>query len=220
MGILDGSVLGSVLGEETAEGSVLGSILGELDGLDDEVIGVLGKVLGDEIGRRRHHGRPRPPSIASAMAHQKPSWRGRELAPGVNHPGEGVVPLPLNAINNAGPGGTGVWTAGFGGQITFQGQLQKPFKSKRLVATTQRVGATATSLTLGQIFVGVDLNQAQLFPIDLEALGAPTAFDTGMSLMQAPPGVIVSILAILGGIAPVGTDSITLAMFFLGHIIH
>src|SRR5271155_969988 len=166
------SVLGSVLGEldgETAEGSVLGAILGELGDVDGEVLGALARAVGEEVGRRRGHRRPAPPSIASALASQRPSWRGRELAPGVNHPGEGVVPLPLNAINNAGPGGTGVWTAGFGGQITFQGQLQKPFKSKRLVATTQRVGATATSLTLGQIFVGVDLNQAQLFPIDLEA---------------------------------------------------
>jgi len=211
------SVLGSVLGDlDSANGetgSVLGAILGELDGLDGEVLGALARAVDSEVGRRGH-GRRHHLSL------NKPSWRGRELAPGVNHPGEGVVPLPLNAINNTGPGGTGIWTGGFGGQITFQGQLQKPFKSKRLLATTQRVGASATALTLGQIFVGVDLNQAQLFSVDLEALGAPTAFDTGMSLMQAPPGVIVSILAILGGVAPTGTDSITLAMAFLGHIIH
>lgn len=211
----------SILGDET--GSILGELVGELDGLDGEVLGALeAAVVGARHRRHRHtrHGEHMGDGKMALHVDAAPKWRGRQLAAGVNAPGEGVVPLPLNAINNAGPGGTGVWTGGFGSQITFQGQIQKPYKAKRLLATTQRVGTTASALTLGQIFVGVDLNQAQLFSVDLEALGAPTAFDTGMSLMQAPPGVIISILAILGGTAPAGTDSITLALAFLGHIIH
>jgi|HubBroStandDraft_5_1064220.scaffolds.fasta_scaffold21679_2 hypothetical protein len=217
-----GSVLGNVLGD-ASEGSILGEILGELDGLDSESLGAVEALVG-RARRHRHHGHRHGESMGGGKmalhVDEAPRWRGRQLAAGVNAPGEGVVPLPMNAINNAGPGGTGVWTAGFGSQITFQGQIQKPYKAKRLLATTQRVGTTATALMLGQIFVGVDLNQAQLFSVDLEALGAPTAFDTGMSLMQAPPGVIISILAILGGTAPTGTDSITGALAFLGHIIH
>lgn len=214
-----GSVLGAVLGDEIAEGggSVLGAVLGELEGLDEDTLAEVGAAVRRAQHRRGGH-RGHPGNRAGLDGHgmHKPSWRGRELAPGVNEPGEGVVPLPLTPINAG-----GVWSvATTVGQITFQGQLQKPYKSKRLIATTQRVGASATALVLGQIFVGVDLNQAQLFPVDLEGLGAPTAFDTGMSLMQAPPGVIISILASLGGVAPTGTDSIFLAMFFLGHIIH
>lgn len=218
------SILGSILGEEL-EGSVLGD---DLD--DDEVASILGA-----IARRRGKYRPGPgerrfntqhrgmhpqhphnhPGLDGAGMH-KPSWRGRELAPGVNEPGEGVVPLPLTPVNAG-----GVWSvATTTGTITFQGQLQKPFKSKRLLATTQRVGASATALVLGQIFVGVDLNQATIQPADLEALGAPTAFDTGMSLMQAPPGVILQIIATLGGTPPTGTDSIFASLMFLGHIIH
>src|SRR5271155_372084 len=210
------TVLGSVLGEEEA-GAGLGAGLVEGEGLDDETLGAVLGAIERHAHRRGMRYRPaghRPGLDGHGM--HKPSWRGRELAPGVNEPGEGVVPLPLTPINAG-----GVWSvATTTGQITFQGQLQKPYKSKRLIATTQRVGASATALTLGQIFVGVDLNQAQLFPVDLEGLGAPTAFDTGMSLMQAPPGVIVSILASLGGTPPTGTDSIFLSMFFLGHIIH
>lgn len=210
------SVLGSVLGDEEA-GSVLGAVLGDLEGVDDETLGMVHRAVQHHMHRRHGH-RPDRGHHPGLNGHGmfKPSWRGRELAPGVNEPGEGVVPLPLTPINAGGTWSVATTT----GQITFQGQLQKPYKSKRLIATTQRVGASATALVLGQIFVGVDLNQAQLFPVDLEGLGAPTAFDTGMSLMQAPPGVIVSILASLGGTPPTGTDSIFLSMFFLGHIIH
>lgn len=208
------SILGSVLGEEET-GSVLGAVLGDLEGVDDETLGEVARAVRHHMQKRGRHLPGHRPGLDGHGMH-RPSWRGRELAPGVNEPGEGVVPLPLTPINAG-----GVWSVATTlGQITYQGQLQKPYKSKRLIATSQRVGASATALLLGQIFVGVDLNQAQLFPVDLEGLGAPTAFDTGMSLMQAPPGVIVSILASLGGTPPTGTDSIFLSMFFLGHIIH
>ena len=106
------------------------------------------------------------------------------------------------------------------GSITFEGKLQKPYQAQRLLASTVRTGATATARCLGQIFVGVDLNQAQLQGVDLEVLGAPTAFDTRMRLMQAPPGVAISILGTLFGSAPTGTDTIALTMFFLGEVIH
>jgi len=215
-----GSVLGRAIDEET--GSVLGAVLGELEELSDEQIeAVAGAVLGAARRRHRHHARgehPHPPPAPGLDGHgmHRPSWRGRELAPGVNEPGEGVVPLPLSPVQAG-----GIWSVATTlGTIQYTGQLQKPFKSKRLIATTQRVGATSSAIVQGLIFVGVDLNMAQITPVDLEGLGAPTAFDTGMSLMQAPPGVVVQILASLGGIPPSGLDSIFLSMFFLGHIVH
>jgi hypothetical protein len=207
------TMLGNVLGDE-AEGSVLGAILGELDGLDGEVLGAVAQAVQTAVRRRsgaHHHGN---------VHVERPHWRGRELGPGINAPGEGQVPMPLAAINQTGPGGTGVWSATAVGLVTFQGQLQKPFKGERIVATSQRSGASATALLLAQMFVGVDLNQATIQSFDVEAYGAPTSFDMGMSLMQAPPGVIFSMLVSLGGTPPTGTDTITLALSIKGRIIH
>jgi hypothetical protein len=203
-----GGILGSVLGDDTEE--LVGAILGELDGMD-------GAVLGDVLGALRHHKHKghggRGPKGLHGHGMHRPDWRGRELAPGVNEPGEGVVPLTMMPS----PGTFGGTAAV--GNITFQGQLQKPFQSRRLLFTTARTGPTATGLITGQIFVGVDLNQAAIQPVDLEALGAPTAFDTGLSLMQAPPGVIVQIISSIST-TPSSPDNVVASASFLGHIIH
>lgn len=206
-------------------GSVLGAVLGELDDLDGEVLGaILGAV--EAAHARRHHGhhmrhhRSGHRMEGGGIHVERPHWRGRELAPGINAPGEGQVPMPLLAINQTGPGGTGVWSATAVGLVTFQGQLQKPFKGERIVATSQRSGASATALLLAQMFVGVDLNQATIQSFDVEAYGAPTSFDMGLSLMQAPPGVIFSMLVSLGGTPPTTTDTITLALSIKGRIVH
>lgn len=188
--------------------SVLGSVLGELDGLDDDALEGVGQAITHAIHRRRgggHH-----------IQVHKPDWRGGELAPGVNAPQGGQVPLPMNPLSQG-----GIFSVAAGlGAITYEGKLQKPYRAERLMASTVRTGATATARCLGQIFVGVDLNQAQLQGVDVEVLGAPTAFDTRMKLMQAPPGVSISILVTLFGTPPSGSDSIALTMFFLGEVIH
>lgn len=218
-----GSILGSVLGELEGD-EVVGAILGELDGLDGEQLGaILGELRAARGAPRGHHGRghggfgsreARERAQHQHHAHNRPSWRGRELAPGVNEPGEGVVPLTmLGAPSNTFGSGAA------GNQITWSGQLQKPFQSRRLLFTTARTGPTATGLVTGQIFVGVDLNQAAIQPVDLEALGAPTAFDTGLSLMQAPPGVIVQIISSIST-TPTAPDNVVCSASFLGHIIH
>jgi hypothetical protein len=189
--------------------SVLGSVLGELEGLDDDVLHGVGEAVHHAITARKHGG-------GHHIHVKKPAWRSGELAPGVNAPQGGQVPLPLNALSQG-----GVFSVAAGlGSITFEGKLQKPYRAERLLASTVRVGATAVARCIGQIFVGVDLNQAQLQGVDVEVLGAPTAFDTRMQLMQAPPGVSISILVSLFGPAPTGTDSISLTMFFLGEVIH
>jgi len=190
--------------------SVLGSVLGELDGLDDDSLGAISHVVGKALHKRHGHNK-------GAHIHMKaPDWRGGEMAPGVNLPQEGQVPLPLNPLSGGGIFSLATTT----GPITYEGKLQKPYQAQRLIATTVRTGATATARCVAQLFVGVDLNQAQLQGVDVEALGAPTAFDTRMHLMQAPPGVAISLLTSLFGTAPTGTDSIALTMFFLGRVIH
>jgi hypothetical protein len=201
------SVLGRVLGGDDDE-EIVGAILGELDGMDGEGLGAV-------LGALRHHKHKKhgKPGLHGHGMH-RPDWRGRELAPGVNEPGEGVVPLTmLGAPSNTFGSGAA------GGAITWSGQLQKPFQSRRLLFTTARTGPTATGLITGQIFVGVDLNQAAIQPVDLEALGAPTAFDTGLSLMQAPPVVIVQIISTIST-TPTSPDNVVCSASFLGHIIH
>lgn len=184
---------------------VLGDVLGELDELDGEVLGAVQAAVSKAVTKR---------GGGAALHLNKPSWRSGQLAPGVNAPQSGQVPLPMNPLSAGGVFSVTV------SAITFEGKLQKPYQAERLMATTVRTGATATARCVGQIFVGVDLNQAQLQGVDLEALGAPTAFDTRMQLMQAPPGVAISILASLFGSAPTGTDTIALTMFFLGEVVH
>lgn len=191
--------------QQHRSGSVLGSVLGELDGLDDDMLHGVGAAVAKAIQKR---------GGGAHVTLHKPSWRGGEAAPGVNLPQSGQVPLPLLALSAG-----GIFSATVS-SITYEGRLQKPYRAERLLASTVRTGATATARCIGQIFVGVDLNQAQLQGVDVEVLGAPTAFDTRMELMQAPPGVAISVLTTLFGAAPTGTDTIALTMFFLGEVVH
>jgi hypothetical protein len=192
--------------------SVLGEVLGELDSLDGDVLGAVAQAVSTAVTKR---GGRLPPAVAH-VALQKPSWRHQEVAPGVNLPQSGQVVLPLTPLSANGTFSS-VATA-----ITFEGRLQKPYQAERLMATTVRTntGGTATARCLAQIFVGVDLNQAQLQGVDVELLGAANAFDTRMRLMQAPPGVAISLLTTLFGSSPTGTDTIALTMFFLGEVVH
>jgi len=110
---------------------VAGSVLG--DGMDGAVLGYGPTSV---IGARhmaRHHGH-RP---MMALPPRAP-WRGHELAHGVNSPDTGMFPLPMS-----GTGGTNTFTATVG-NITFQGSIQKPYRSERLIFIVTRVGASAT----------------------------------------------------------------------------
>lgn len=170
------------------------------DGMDGAV---LGSVMG-QGGRRRLYRLP-----------PRPSWRAGELAPGVQHPDEGMVPLAMVPQAGSPPG---TFTATLP-SITWQGQLQKPYRAERILATTVRTGTSAVGRCLGQIFVGVDFQGAVVAGFDLELLGAPTAFGTRMTLLQAPPGVLIQVLTTLS-IGLTSTDTIYLFLGFLGRIIH
>lgn len=179
-------------------GDVLGDVLGDMDGdVDGEVIGAVtskGKLL------------RLPP---------KPGWRSGQLAPGVMSPQEGLIPLPMTAQAGS-PPGTFVATLS---AITFQGQLQKPFRGERVLVSVVRTGATAVGRLLTQIFVGTDLQQAEVTGFDIELIGVATAFGTRLTLMQAPPGVLIRMLITLsaGLTAP---DTIFASMLVLGRVIH
>lgn len=179
---------------------------------------VHGSVMGDSVmgvgAAPAHHLARHAPHRSMALP-PKPQWRHGELAHGVNTPDTGMFPLPLT-----GTGGTNTFTATIS-SITFQGSLQKPYRSERLIFIVTRVGTSATNLRVqGQIFVGTDLQQGELGLLDLESLGAVTAFGTRLTLSPANPGVFVRLQTQLVGGALTGTDTILINTYFLGQIIH
>jgi hypothetical protein len=182
---------------------------------------VMGSVMGPTgvVGRAGHQHHRMHPAHHAGGAHitlpQTAPWRHGEIAHGVQAPDTGMFPLPLS-----GTGGTNTFSATVS-SITFQGSLQKPYRSERLIFIVTRIGASATNLRVqGQIFVGTDLQQGELGLLDLESLGAVTAFGTRLTLSPANPGVFVRIQSQLVGGALTGTDTILVNTYFLGQIIH
>lgn len=185
-------------------------VVGDMDG-DDMSGDVMGDVMGDEVVGaivRKRGGGHRMMKIAP-----KPSWR-KQMAPGVIAPDEGMVPLPLEPQTN---GGT---FTNLISNITYQGQLQKPYRPERLLVSTSRVGAGAAApRILGQIFVGTDLQAAEITQFDLELVGQAGSFGTRLTCKAAEPGVLVRILASLSTNLPSTTDTIFASMMWLGRII-
>lgn len=193
--------------------SILGTDVDDLDVVgydDDDLVGaVLGAVRRAARGRGRRAGLlPHPRGNA-----RTPGWRNTELAPGVNAADEGLEPLPFIPLQN-----NGVFSATVP-SIIFQGQIQKPFRGERWIATSTRTGATAIGRLLAQLFVGTSLQQADITGIDIEAIGNPQAFGVRMAMFQASPGVLVR-LPITVSTSPTGTDTIALFLFCMGRVIH
>lgn len=183
---------------QPVSGSVMGSVMGP-------PFGVVGRA---HHGHHGHHG-------SMIKVPPKADWRQGQLAHGVEMADEGMLPMPLS-----GAGGTATFTATVG-NITFQGQMQKPYRAERLIFIVTRIGATAANLRVqGQIFVGTDLQQGELGLIDFESLGATTAFGTRLSCTPATPGVFLRLQTQLVGGALTGTDTILINTYFLGRVIH
>lgn len=204
-------VQGSVMGGGSVMGQGYGMVpygggYGVYGGESEE------EVVGRAIAKHRakHHGHHR-----AIVPPPKPDWRAGDLAHGVQQPDEGLLPMPLN-----GAGGTSVFTATVP-NITFESQVQKPYRAERMVFIVTRTGASAAALRAqGQIFVGTDLQQGELGLLDFESLGAPTAFGFRLSLTPASPGVFLRLQTQLVGGALTGTDTIAINCYFLGRVIH
>jgi len=176
-------------------------------GYDVEGGEIMGEIMGDDevVGRRRHRRIALP---------AKPGWRS-QLAPGVIQPDEGLVPLPLAPVGGSG-GGTFSATVT---SLTFQGQLQKPFRPERVLTSVVRTGTSSTGRLLAQWFVGTDLQQADIGAWDIELVGQANAFGTRLTMKAAEPGVLIrSIITPSSALA--GTDTIFLSVLVLGRIIH
>lgn len=184
-----------------------GDVMGDVMGSDDEVVGV--------VRRNPRTGRKQivkvPPRMMALP--KKPSWRGQQVAPGVNPPSEGMVPLPM--VPQA---GNGIFTSAIT-QITFQGQLQKPFRPERLLVSTVRTGATAVGRLLGVLYVGTDLQQAEIAGWDIELIGQATSFGTRLTCNQAEPGVLIRMVVNLSTVLT-APDTIQANLLFLGRVVH
>lgn len=195
---------GDPIYQDLSGGSVMGgSVLGELDGDVDGTFSVVGA---RRAAKRRLITVPK-----------KPGWRSGELATGVQQADEGMLPMPL-----IGSGGTNVFSVAQGNApITFQGQMQKPYRAERLVFIVTRNGASGANLRVqGQIFVGTDLQQGELGLVDLESLGAPTAFGLRLTCTPAAPGVFLRIQSQLVGGVLAGSDTMMVTTYFMGRVIH
>jgi len=187
----------------------------EVSGEDDDydVEGsVMGSVMGgfDVVGASARSARRKP--ARQIRLPPKPQWRN-QLAPGVIQPDEGMVPLPMQPLSNNGTFAAGV------ASITWQGDLQKPFRPERLLVTVNRTGTSATGRLLGLLWVGTDLQQGDIFGFDIEAFGNTTAFGTRLTCKAAQPGVKIR-LVVTPTSVPTGSDSIFASVSFAGRIVH
>ena len=203
-------VVGDVDGEEMAGDDMAGyDVMGDLEG--DDVIGVVRR--NPRTGRAQMmRVSPKPRQMALPP---KPGWRKEQMAPGVIRPDEGMVPLPL--IPNV---QGGIFAFGTATQITWQGQLQKPFRAERLLCSVVRNATTAVSRLLGVIYVGTDLQQAEIAGWDIELVGQASSFGTRLTCQPAEPGVLIRLVVNLSAAITVTTDTIYANIMFLGRIIH
>ena len=71
------------------------------------------------------------------------------------------------------------------------------------------------------LYVGTDLQQADIQGWDVELIGAATAFGTRLTCKAAEPGVFVRlVVTVTGGAALASTDTIFASLQFLGRVIH
>jgi hypothetical protein len=186
-----------VVGDDV-DGDVMGDVMGydggvSVVGYDDEgrpiVVGARGR------GRGRH------PTVRLT----RPSWRESQLAPGVIAPDQGLEPLPMGNFTFTAAASTN----------TFAGQLQRPFRGERWLVSVIRTGASAIGRIRGQIFVGADLAQLDVAPVDIELLGQAQAFGVRLTMKPAQPGVFIRVVTSLSS-ALAGADTISVEMMLLG----
>jgi hypothetical protein len=204
-------VVGDELDGDELEGDVMGDVMGEeLEG-DDEVIGVVKR--NPRTGRQQIM-RVSPKQTRRLMPIPKrPNWR-QQLAPGVIQPDEGMYVLPLTPLQN-----NGLFTNTVN-QITFQGELQKPFRSERLLVGTSKTISTGQGpRLLGLLFVGTDLQGADIQGWDVELIGQANSFGTRLTCKSAEPGVKVRLIVTLSNNFTTTTDTIFLDCQFIGRII-
>lgn len=197
-----------VIGDDDVEGDVMGDVMGYAGPMGNYEGGAQVVGYDDDGYPVVVSGRKRRSNNTNVQVH-RPGWRQSTLAPGVIAPDQGLLPLPM-----------GNFTFALAAQTnTFQGQMQKPFRGERLLVTTVRAGATSVARILGLLFVGTDLAQLDISPVDIEQLGAPNAFGVRLTMKPAQPGVFIRLVCTLSN-ALAGTDTIFTSVQLLGRNLH
>lgn len=206
-------VIGDVMGEELDGygGPMESGYEGESEvlGYDDYGNAIVGAIKKPSRAALLSRFRPGP---QRAIGVRKPQWRRSQLAPGVIAPDQGMLPLTLSAPNNNTFDATNA-------TLTFEGQIQKPFRGERLLVSTVRTGATAVGRLISQLFVGTDLQQLDVAGFDAEQVGDPNAFGVRLTMKPAQPGVFIRLVTTLS--APLtAPDTIFTSVTLLGRNVH
>lgn len=190
-----------VVGYDDEDG-VSGDVMGQ------SVLGIAAQVVGwDDNGYPIvvHGAPPRRGARRPTVQLTKPGWRQPVLAPGVNAPDEGMETLPM-----------GNFTYTLAAQTnTFSGQVQVPFRGERWLIRVVRTGASAVGVILAQLFMGKDLAQLDVAPIDLESLANPGSFGTRLTHKPVQPGVFIRAITSLSS-ALAGGDTIFVSLQLIG----
>lgn len=198
---VEGDVMGDVMGYAGPMGDYEGSALVGYDSWGGPLV----------VGAARRRRVVRPGGRSPILV-RKPGWRASQVAPGVIAPDQGMLPLPM-------PGNAGVNTfTSVINTITFQGSLQKPFRGERLLVSVVRTGASAVGRLMGQLFVGTDLQQADIPPMDIELVGDPAGFGLRLTMKPAQPGVLIRIQTTLS-VPLVAPDTIQVNVQLNGRIV-
>ncbi len=203
--------------------------------IDDELAGIdLGEgntLLGaydDELGAFRlpsrirsmvsRRGARRPPTRRRAIVNRIVQLQQRKASyinkiapaiPGVPQPGARNFPLGFGSFTFVNAGAT---------LTNLTSNPQKPFKGARLMVQVNRsVGAVAELVTITNLDVGTgnQLVSAQALPA--EGFAA-TAFDTGLSLDPATPGIQIVLGIAISATPPVG-ETISVSAMLIGNTI-
>jgi len=143
------------------------------------------------------------------IAVAKPNWRRGQVAPGVQAPDEGLVPITFEP--QEGPQFTATLN-----YIQFTAKTQVPFRGERLLVDVVRSGTSAAAPRLiGQMFMGIGLQQANIKGFDIETVGRSDAFGVRMAMQPIEPGVDGNILLRLSANLTT-TDTITVSITVMG----
>lgn len=194
---------GAVMGYSGPMGDYEGSAIVGFDEYGEPIVGARRR----RRRRVRRHRRSRTPVIV-----RRPGWRAGQLAPGVIAPDQGLLPLPLTGQ----PSNT--FTSVLN-NITFEGQIQKPFRGERLLVSVVRTGTTAVGRLISQLFVGTDLQQLDVPGFDAEQVGDPAAFGVRLTMKPAQPGVFIRLVTTLSA-ALTSPDTIYATVTLLGRNVH
>lgn len=156
---------------------------------------------------------PQAPTFPQAPMFQMPNWRARQLAPGVQTPGENLYELTLNPLQN-----NGILDAA-NGTISFEAIPQKPFRGERLVITINRsVGAVGVRVTRSPLTVGTEPQAANISGAGSADIYAPGAFGVRLAMSPAGAGITVGLQLSATPAVPVG-ETVALSVSILGRII-